>query len=196
MEQVAEGLLKTFWRHGYARTSIADLTEATRLLPGSLYAAFGNKEGMFRVAVDRYQSQLGAEISSDARGLEGLQTLLGTIVRLTACDPDRRGCLVINAIPEASSFSEGTRHQVQNGLRAFHRIIRQRVLEAREDLGLTCDFDIDALAAVVSAAAVGIRVMGRAGQSRRHLQAVADGAMLVARRCLEKDGQSQQREEP
>ena len=60
LQQVAEGLLNTFWLRGYAGTSIADLTAATSLLPGSLYAAFGSKEAMFLVAVDRYASQMGS----------------------------------------------------------------------------------------------------------------------------------------
>src|SRR5262249_36820343 len=52
-EEVAEGLLNAFWLRGFARTSISDLTAATKLLPGSLYAAFGSKEAMFRLALDR-----------------------------------------------------------------------------------------------------------------------------------------------
>ena len=120
-EQVAEGLLNTFWLRGYAGTSIADLTAATNLLPGSLYAAFGNKEAMFLVAANRYASHMGTALSSDARGLEGVQTLLDTIIRLTASDPERRGCLIINAIPEAGSFSEDTQRHVQRWLRALRR---------------------------------------------------------------------------
>ena len=187
LEQVAEGLLNTFWLRGYAGTSIADLTAATNLLPGSLYAAFGNKEAMFLVAVDRYASHMGTELSSDARGLEGVQTLLDTIVRLTAGDPERRGCLIINAIPEAASFSEDTQRHVQRGLRALHRFVRKQFLDAQEDSELTETCDIDALAAVVFSAVVGIRVLGRAGQTRRELQAVADGAMLVTRQRFQKE---------
>ena len=187
LEQVAEGLLNTFWLRGYTGTSIADLTAATDLLPGSLYAAFGNKESMFLVAVDRYAAHMAAELSSDARGLEGVQTLLDTIVRLTAGDPERRGCLIINAIPEAASFSEDTQRHVQRGLRALHRFVRKQFLDAQEDSELSEACDIEALAAVVFSAVVGIRVLGRAGQTRRELQAVADGAMLVTRQHIQKE---------
>ena len=79
-EEVAEGLLNTFWLRGFARTSIADLTAATKLLPGSLYAAFGNKEAMFCLAVDRYQRYLRAAVPSDAQGLKGLEAFLDAAI--------------------------------------------------------------------------------------------------------------------
>ena len=179
-EEVAEGLLNVFWLRGFARTSIADLTAATKLLPGSLYAAFGSKEAMFRLAVDRYQRYLRAAVASDTRGLKGLGDLLDAAVRLTADDPERRGCLVINAIPEAASCSDDTRRLLQDDLRRSRRLVRKRLVEAQEDAGQPVD--VDALAAIVFSAMVGIRVLGRAGESRQQLQAAADGAKLLLRR--------------
>ena len=180
VEEVAEGLLNAFWLRGFGRTSIPDLTAATKLLPGSLYAAFGSKEAMFRLAVDRYQRYLRAAVASDARGLKGLGDLLDAAVRLTADDPERRGCLVINAIPEAASYSDDTRRLLQHDLRRNRRVVHKRLVEAQEDAGQVVD--VDALAAIVFSAIVGIRVLGRAGESRQQLQAVADGAKLLLRR--------------
>ena len=38
-----------FWRNGYEGTSISDLTETLGITRPSLYAAFGNKEQLFRI---------------------------------------------------------------------------------------------------------------------------------------------------
>jgi len=179
-EEVAEGLLNAFWLRGFTRTSISDLTAATKLLPGSLYAAFGSKEAMFRLAVDRYQKYLRSAVASDTRGLKGLEDRLDEVVRLTADDPERRGCLVINAIPEAASYSDDTLHLLKDDLRRNRRFVRKRLVEAQEDAGQPVD--VDALAAIVFSAIVGMRVLGRAGESRQELQAVADGAKLLLRR--------------
>ena len=46
--------LQVFWRNGYEGASMADLTEAMGITKPSLYAAFGNKEELFRKALDRY----------------------------------------------------------------------------------------------------------------------------------------------
>ena len=139
---------------------------------------------MFRVAADRYRAELSAAFASDVGGLEGLRALLQVVVDLTAGDPARRGCLIINAIPEASRLS-GEQHQnLRNGLRAFRRVVRVRLAEAMEDAGVADELDLDALTAALSATAIGIRMLGRAGQSRRQLQSVANGAMALVEGCL------------
>ena len=54
MDQALDRALDVFWRKGYEGASICDLTAAMGINPPSLYAAFGNKEGLFRKALDRY----------------------------------------------------------------------------------------------------------------------------------------------
>lgn len=46
-----------FWRKGYEGTSYADLTEAAGVERPALYAAFGNKEALFRRVLDRYNER-------------------------------------------------------------------------------------------------------------------------------------------
>lgn len=168
------GLLAAFWTHGYARTSIPVLTASTGLLPGSLYAAFGSKEAMFRRAVERYVAVIRGEVTSDARGVAGIRHVLDTVVRLTVNDPERRGCLVLNAIPEATTLSDDTRRALQDALDELRRLLRGHLREAARDAGVR--IDLEKLAALCFGAAVSIRVLGRAGQPRRLLQAIADGA--------------------
>src|SRR4051794_27244234 len=49
--------LAVFWRNGYEGTSLTDLTAAMGINRPSLYAAFGNKEALFRRVMDRYAEQ-------------------------------------------------------------------------------------------------------------------------------------------
>src|SRR5215213_8653064 len=53
-ERALDAALMLFWRHGYEGTSLAALTDAMGINVPSLYAAFGNKETLFRKALDRY----------------------------------------------------------------------------------------------------------------------------------------------
>jgi AcrR family transcriptional regulator len=57
MEKALDKALDVFWRNGYEGASVAELTGAMGINPPSLYAAFGNKEGLFRKALDRYAAQ-------------------------------------------------------------------------------------------------------------------------------------------
>src|SRR6476620_9841235 len=51
-----ERAMHVFWAKGYEGASLSDLTRAMRINRPSLYAAFGNKEQLFRKALDRYIS--------------------------------------------------------------------------------------------------------------------------------------------
>ena len=181
---VDEALLDVFWSRGYARTSIEELTAATGLLRGSLYAAYGSKEGMFRAAARRYAADLAAAIATDRRGLDGARHVLETIVRLTVADRQRRGCPILNAIPESHGLSAETQEELQGGLASMRALLRKFLREAQADAG-RADVDLEPLAAMLFAASVAIRVLGRAGQDRRLLQNIARGAIDAARRSLE-----------
>ena len=53
-DRALDAALALFWRHGYEGTSLSALTGAAGVTPTSLYAAFGNKEELFKKVVDRY----------------------------------------------------------------------------------------------------------------------------------------------
>jgi TetR/AcrR family transcriptional repressor of nem operon len=181
---VDEALLDVFWSRGYARASIEELTAATGLLRGSLYAAYGSKEGMFRAATRRYAADLAAAIATNRRGLDGARHVLDTIVRLTVANRERRGCPILNAIPEAHGLSAETQSELQGGLASMQALLRKFLREAQADAG-RADVDLEPLGAMLFAASVAIRVLGRAGENRRLLQIIATGAMDAARRCFD-----------
>ena len=54
VEKALDRALKVFWRKGYEGASLPELTKAMGINRPSMYAAFGNKEALFRQAIDRY----------------------------------------------------------------------------------------------------------------------------------------------
>ena len=98
MDQALDQALHVFWEKGYEGTSIADLTEAMGINPPSLYAAFGNKETLFKKALDRYEAwrdEILEEAFAAPTAREAVtRLLLGTAERLSdKCKP--RGCLMV-----------------------------------------------------------------------------------------------------
>ena len=114
-----------------------ELTAAAGILRGSLYAAYAGKEAMFRAAATRYVEQLRAALATNKTGLDGVQHVLDTVVRLTVRDPQRRGCLILNAIPEAAAMSAETREQLDAALQSMRALLRARLREAQRDARTT-----------------------------------------------------------
>jgi TetR/AcrR family transcriptional repressor of nem operon len=98
-DAVVERAMMLFWRRGYGGTSIQDLEKATRLRRGSLYNAFGDKQGLFVAALKRYESTVGQERIrqlSNPDAYEAIEGFLNTLVAQMS-EPSRpRGCLHTN----------------------------------------------------------------------------------------------------
>ena len=65
-----------FWRRGWAGTSLKDLEAALKMKPGSFYAAFGSKEALFELALEKYATDGSArlwELAQDYGPLEALK---------------------------------------------------------------------------------------------------------------------------
>lgn len=62
-KQVAlENAVAVFWQQGFHGTSMSEIIEATKLKPGSIYLAFGNKEGLYQACLEHYYQQNLARI--------------------------------------------------------------------------------------------------------------------------------------
>lgn len=53
-EEIIDKLIDLFWRNGFSGSSMQQVVEATGLKPGSIYYSFGNKEALFKEALDHY----------------------------------------------------------------------------------------------------------------------------------------------
>ncbi len=56
-EDVLDRAMDVFWRLGYEGASVAELTKAMGLTSPSIYAAFGNKRGLFEAVLGRYRDR-------------------------------------------------------------------------------------------------------------------------------------------
>ena len=56
VDKALDRALEVFWTRGYEGATLPELTQAMGINRPSLYAAFGNKEQLFRKALDRYRT--------------------------------------------------------------------------------------------------------------------------------------------
>jgi TetR/AcrR family transcriptional repressor of nem operon len=82
--EVIEKSIDLFWQNGFSATSMKQVVATTGLKPGSIYLAFGNKEALYREALERYARNRMAQmhrVLDDAPSVgEGIVTMLEGIV--------------------------------------------------------------------------------------------------------------------
>src|ERR1700748_2066839 len=93
-----ERAMHVFWAKGYEGASLSDLTRAMRINRPSLYAAFGDKESLFRKVIDRYVEGPASFVrralkEPTARAVA--ERLLGGAVEMLADPRHPRGCLMV-----------------------------------------------------------------------------------------------------
>ncbi len=120
VDAALETAMRVFWRQGYEATTMSDLVEAIAINRASLYAAFGNKEALFLLVLDRYQQAFSerpmAALTEIADPREAIETfLLRTAEHLTD-ERLPRGCLFSNSILESPSGSERISRTVAKGV--------------------------------------------------------------------------------
>lgn len=163
-----------FWERGYEGTSLADLTAAMGINAPSFYAAFGNKEALFREAVERYGQLFGHPPAHGGTAREIVEHWLRDTAREYVVAGRPRGCLVVLA---ALTCTDRNR-----AVREFLAAKRRDALAAlAAALRATAEEDLDVPAAVRFYGTVlhGLAIEARDGAVQADLDAVIDAALSV-----------------
>ena len=180
-EAALDAALGVFWQHGYEGTSLSDLTAAMGINRPSLYAAFGNKERLFRAAMDRYQCRAGAAISAalDApTARAGVERLLRTTADTLTGGGPAAGCFLVVSTMSCGPAAKAIQDEVAARRRASSApAIGGRLDRAVAAGELPAGTDTAAVAAFVATVLQGLSVQAASGVGRPELHRVIDVAM-------------------
>ena len=118
---VLTALRDVFWENGYEGTSYANITAATGLQKGSLYAAYGDKRSLYLEAIGRYDQENvsdGVAMLSGANlsGQQRIAALMQSLVDAAQTKRGRWGCLLCNAAVDQAPFDKPTEIAVQKSM--------------------------------------------------------------------------------
>src|SRR6202166_2783726 len=136
IDRALDRALVVFWRKGYEGTSLSDLTKAVGVNRPSLYAAFGDKEALFRKALDRYAkgpaAYLREALNQPTARAVAQALLLGAADLLT--DPQHpSGCLMVQGALVCGEASDGIRQELVTQRLAGEAAIRRRFKRAKTE---------------------------------------------------------------
>lgn len=180
IDHALDQALRVFWEKGYEGASLPDLTAAMGINRPSLYAAFGNKEALFRKALDRYAAgpagcaAAALEEKCARAAIEAL--LLRTIDGLT--DPrNPRGCLMVQAALTGGENAAEIRRELACRRADNEAKIRERLERAQAEGDLSPAADPADLSRYFATLLQGLSVQAAGGASREQLAAVVPIAM-------------------
>lgn len=175
-----DAAMKVFWREGYEGASLSDLTEAMGINRPSLYATYGDKEALFRKAVDRYidgPASYAHSALKEPAARAAVTKLMQGAADLTTDARNPHGCLLVQGALACGTEAEAVRQELNGRRNAGEKLVRLRLKRARKEGDLPHDANPADLARYVVTVIRGLAVQAASGASREELRRVIDTAM-------------------
>lgn len=174
--------LRVFWAKGYEGASLSDLTDEMGITRPSLYAAFGNKEALFRQALDLYERDKLCYMKSalDApTSREVAERLLRGSLAIQTNSTDPKGCMGVISAVGGTAHSECIRDEILARRASSDRALVARLERARDEGDLPDHVDPAALACYLSTVLQGMAVQAGAGVAVERLKALIDTTLSM-----------------
>ena len=179
-DKALEAALKVFWSRGYEGTSMAELTEALGINKPSIYAAFGNKEELFRQALARYVSgpvAFVSEVKKLATARQVVESFLKQAAEGFANKDTPNGCLIVQAALTCGQSSSVVQQELIAYRKHFEAGFAERFEQAKAEGDLPQQADSKQLAKYVATIHQGMSVQASTGATREELLALVEMAM-------------------
>jgi AcrR family transcriptional regulator len=186
-EEALRKAMLVFWEKGFEGTTMADLIAAIGMKAPSVYAAFGNKDALFREAVELYKGEVEQgplkALNASPFILEALESSLAEGVNMLS-GSEASSCLIMaGAINCAPEHQEHVLH-LRNLRAGYKKALRKRFAQAIEDGQLIEGADADELAEFYFAIIHGLALRAKDGSTKKELQTSCKFALEALKSVL------------
>jgi AcrR family transcriptional regulator len=175
-----EAAMRVFWEKSYEGATMADLTKAMGINRSSMYAAFGDKETLFNLVIDRYREGPMTYIRKalEKHTLQAVvEALLRGTVEFLATPGNPKGCLSIQGALACGSDAEPIKQTMIEWRRRGEAAIRKRVQQAQRDGELKGKMNPADFARYLSSLMTGLGVQAANGATKSEMTRIADIAL-------------------
>lgn len=181
-EEALDSAMLLFWRSGYGATSMQDLAEATGVLRGSLYNAYGDKQSIFLLAFARYRRNFMEQVRDALEQptlAEALRAYLAVSIRAMTLPEEARsgtrGCMSTKIAVDETARSEPIREALRGLLDELAGLLEARFAAAPEEVALAPA----AAARLLVTATRGMVVVERVYQDEDRLREAAESLVTL-----------------
>src|ERR1700722_1743597 len=180
VDEALDLALEVFWARGYEGATLPELTKAMGINRPSLYAAFGNKEQLFRKALDRYQTgpmSFLTEALKEPTARAAAEAIFSGFIRMQRNRVKGRGCLIVAGALASGEGAETVRQELAQLRQSIVAVFRKRFERAVENGDLPKGADCPTLARYIATVLNGLAVQVASGTKEKELRLVAAMAM-------------------
>lgn len=174
--------MAVFWDAGFAGTSLDDISAGTGMNRPSLYGAFGDKQALYRHALERYRATARAALRETLREDIPLRDAFRTVYERALSlyysgAVGARGCFMIGTALTEAVLDAGIREALAAGLHEIDDAFGARIRVARQQGELPAGADPGMLAKLASAVLHTLAIRSRAGDPHTAVQAIVEPAL-------------------
>ncbi|EJQ96385.1 TetR/AcrR family transcriptional regulator [Bacillus mycoides] len=169
-EKALDAAMQLFWEKGYAATSLSDLTAKMEIQRPSLYAAFGDKEGLFEAALRRYTNLHAASIRTKLQKeqsvKESIRMFFENMVEEEYKRESNKGCFCINTMVEIAPHNEKFEVLTREHQMYLSVIFQELIAKGIQSGELQSDVNAKALAQTLVTSLIGLTVLMKSRPER------------------------------
>ncbi len=157
-----------FWQKGFHATSMRNIQQAIDMRPGSIYASFGSKEGLFKETLQDYasasQTRLNACVEASSSPLEGLKLFIrDSVIGCRESAPSGM-CMLVKTISELTHENADLLAEAKRLLGSVEAAFTAILVQAQERGELDRSKAPERVARYLQVQLMGLRAYARANE--------------------------------
>jgi AcrR family transcriptional regulator len=175
-----DAAMRVFWEKGYEGATLTNLTDAMRINRSSMWAAFGNKEELFKKAFEHYSDtyqQYLREALEKPTIREVIESALRSTVEFLSTPGNPKGCLSVHGAVAVGDEADPVKQWLIHWRKDREVIARKRFEKAKKIGDLGADVDATALFRYVATLMQGLCLQAVNGATKSELTKVVDTAL-------------------
>ncbi|WP_075187737.1 TetR/AcrR family transcriptional regulator [Teredinibacter haidensis] len=178
-QKAIEMATQLFWEKGYHATSMRNLQEFIDLRPGSIYASFGSKEGLFKEVLQYYTASNLARLAACAEvssPLDALKTFIQRSVIDDSGSAPSHMCMLVKSVSEFTEDNAELLAESKRLLSTVEAAFAALLVQAQASGELDKERDSRRLARFLQAQLMGLRAYVRANDGKVRVNELIDDA--------------------
>lgn len=182
-EEALNKAMHVFWEKGFEGTSMSEIIQAIGTKAPSIYAAFGNKDSIFREAVNLYLTKVIKKqlifLHETSDAIEATKLTLNSFVKQFTSKENPHTCLVMTAAVNTSPEHQEHVLYLKKIRQDFKNIWKSRFEKAKKEGQLKNKLNPEQLANYFVTLIQGMALSAKDGATKKELLKTAELGMSI-----------------